>query len=166
MAGLVQYSRFYVEHGIRNIGQLMTLRKNEVTSFIYPLNTTLHFGVRDIGEIGLPQEDELFVNAGNRILTNYVGMYQHPLVIGKPIKLQRIMLKEIKKFLGKNKKFKFIDHSRSWIDMPAVPYIINYSSIDRTYRYKSQEGADFWRRTNFFATVIHGIVKELNTTVR
>ena len=97
MAGLVQYSRFYVEHGIRNIGQLMTLRKNEVTSFIYPLNTTLHFGVRDIGEIGLPQEDELFVNAGNRILTNYVGMYQHPLVIGKPIKLQRIMLKEIKK---------------------------------------------------------------------
>ena len=43
MAGLVQYSRFYVEHGIRNIGQLMTLRKNEVTSFIYPLNTTLHF---------------------------------------------------------------------------------------------------------------------------
>lgn len=166
MAGLVQYSRFYVEHGIRNIGQLMTLRKNEVTSFIYPLNTTLHFGVRDIGEIGLPQEDELFANAGNRILTNYVGMYQHPLVIGKPLKLQRIMLKEVKKFLGKNKKFKFIDHSRSWLDMPAVPYIINYSSIDRTYRYKSQEGADFWRRTNFFATVIHGIVKELNTTNR
>ena len=75
MAGLVQFNRFYIEHGIRNVGQMMTLRKNDITQFTYPLNTTLHFGVREIGEIGLPQEDELFTNAGTRILTNYISQY-------------------------------------------------------------------------------------------
>ena len=166
MAGLVQFNRFYIEHGIRNVGQMLTLRKNDITQFTYPLNTTLHFGVREIGEIGLPQEDELFTNAGTRILTNYISQYSRSANTGAPIKVQRLFIKEVKDFLKRNKRFKYIEHSRSWLDTPAVPFIINYSSIDRTYKYRQREGVEYWRRINFFSTIVDGVVEQLQKTQR
>lgn len=166
MAGLVQFTRFYTQHGIRNIGQLLTLRQNDITTFALPLNSALHFAVRDTGEIGLTEEDELLVNAGQRILTDYRFTYAHSDPIGAPLKLQRLPLKEIKKFLGKNKRFKFVNHSKAWIDVPAVPFIINYNSIDTTYRYRQRDGVDYWRRVNFYKTVIAGVNEELKRGLR
>ncbi len=165
-AGLVQFSRFYIDHGIRSAGQLLTLRKNEIAEFAFPINTTLHFAVREIGEIGLPQEDELFTNSGRRILTNFVFRYRHNDIVGGPIKLPREFNKELNKFLDRNKHFKFFQRSKSTIDVQTVPYIISYSSIDLTYKYNPVEGNDYWRRLNFFRTVIDGVNEQLATTTR
>ena len=52
-AGQVTMSSFDREHGIRNVGQLMTLRQNDMLDFTLPMNSTLHVGIRGIGEIGL-----------------------------------------------------------------------------------------------------------------
>ena len=164
--GLVQFNKFYLDHGIRTAGQLLTLRKNEITDFAFPINTTLHFGVREIGEIGLPQEDELFVNSGRRILTNFIYQYRHEDVLGGPIKLPRQFIKEVNKFLDRNKHFKFFERSKSILDVQTVPYIINYSSIDLTYKYRPVEGNNYWRRVNFFRTVVDGVVEQLATTTR
>lgn len=164
--GFVQFNKFYLEHGIRTAGQLLTLRKNDITDFAFPINTTLHFGVREIGEIGLPQEDELFVNSGKRILANFVYTYRHQDILGGPIKLPRQFIQEVNKFLNRNKHFKFFERSRSVIDVQTVPYVINYSSIDLTYKYRPVEGNNYWRRVNFFRTVIDGVVEQLANTTR
>lgn len=164
--GLVQFNKFYIDHGIRTAGQLMTLRKNEITEFAFPINTTLHFGVREIGEIGLPQEDELFVNSGRRILTNFIYTYQHPDVLGGPIKLPRQFIQEVNKFMNRNKHFKFFERNKATIEIATVPYVINYSSIDLTYKYRPVEGNNYWRRVNFFRTVVDGVVKQLQATTR
>jgi hypothetical protein len=153
-------------HGIRNVGQLFTLRKdNDVTGFSFPLNTTLHVGIRNIGEVGLPQEDELLINVPTRALTGYIGEYSGN-VLGAPIKPQRMFVKEIKDFLKRNKKYKWINQSKSWIDIPGVPYIVNYCSLDKSYKYRARDGVDYWRKVNFFNTVIDNVASELKTSNR
>ena len=106
MANAVNISNFYREHGIRNIGQLMTLRQNDMLAFRLPLNSTLHVGVRGIGEICLPEDDELLANAGNRILAQFRFKYSGT-TVGAPIVVHRQVLPEVKAFLKRNKNLKW-----------------------------------------------------------
>lgn len=165
MANAVNISNFYREHGIRNIGQLMTLRQNDMLAFRLPMNSTLHVGVRGIGEIGLPEDDELLANAGNRILAQFRFKYSGA-TVGAPTVVHRQVLPEVKAFLKRNKNLKWFEHSRSWLNTPTVPYIVNYCSLDTSYRYREREGVGLFRQVNFFNTIIDGIVNELTDTDR
>src|SRR5574344_2636246 len=128
-AGQVTMSSFDREHGIRNVGQLMTLRQNDMLDSKLPINSTLHVGIRGIGEIGLSEDDELLANAGDRILTQYRFKYSGA-TIGAPVAVHRAILPEVKAFLKRNKNFKWYENSKSWVTTPTIPYIINYCSID------------------------------------
>ena len=165
MVKAVNISTFYREHGIRNVGQLMTLRQNDILEFSLPMNSTLHVGVRGIGDIGISDDDELLANAGNRILANFKFKYTGA-TLGAPVVTHRQTLPEVKAFLKRNKNFKWFEYSRSWLNTPTVPYVINYCSIDSSYRYRERDGVGLFRQVNFFNTIIEGIIKELTTTER
>lgn len=164
-AGQVTMSSFDREHGIRNVGQLMTLRQNDMLDFTLPMNSTLHVGIRGIGEIGLSEDDELLANAGDRILTQYRFKYSGA-TLGAPVAVHRAILPEVKAFLKRNKNFKWYENSKSWVTTPTIPYIINYCSIDSSYRYRDRDGVGLFRQVNFFNTIVDGVVNELTGSDR
>lgn len=165
MSNAVNIGNFYREHGIRNVGQLLTLRQNDILEFRLPMNSTLHVGIRGIGEIGLPEEDELLVNAGNRILAQFRFKYSGN-TVGAPVVVHRQTLPEVKAFLKRNKNLKWFEHSKSWLQSPVVPYIVNYCSLDTSYRYRERDGVGLFRQVNFFNTIVDGIVNELTSSDR
>lgn len=164
-AGQMSMASFDRDHGIRNVSQLMTLRQNDILEFQLPMNSTLHVGIRGIGEIGLPEDDELLTNVGDRILTQYCFRYAGAR-IGSPTPVHRATDKEVKAFLKRNKNFKWFNQSSSWVGTPTIPYIVNYCSLDNSYRYKEREGISLFKQVNFFNTIIENVIKELSSTER
>lgn len=164
-ASIPQYNEFYKNFGIRTASQLINLRDNKLDGFVMPLYSTLHYTLRDNVAFGITEEDPLLVNMGDRIAFDAVGYYGDHL-IGNPVKKQRLLVKEIKAFVAKNRRFKFIESNKALEEIRVVPKVVSYSSIDESYRYKAGEGTYFQRRYNYFSTVIDGLVNELKTSAR
>lgn len=161
----IQFGRFYLDHGVRTSSQLITLRKNPIEEFNIPSNSTLHFTPRDTGTLGITDEDVLIANAGNRILVDVVGFYSGK-TIGKPIKLARLLPKESRAYVKDYKGFNYYPMAKNLLSLAMVPYVINYSSIDQSYRYQAGGGVFFQRRYNYFSTVAARVAQELKETKR
>lgn len=155
---------YYRAFGIRAVGQMVTLIPNDITKFELPFNTTLHAGIRGIGDLGLSIEDDLLLNLGRRILVDFVWKYEN--AVGEPITVSRPIQKEIKDFLKRNRGLTWVQHSRAWVKTETVPFIINYAGIEATYRYRERQGIELLRTVNFFNTVIDTVVHHLKTTQR
>lgn len=164
-ASIPQYNEFYKNFGIRTTSQLINLRQNKLEGFVMPLYSTLHYTLRDNAAFGITEEDPLLANMGDRIAFDAVGYYGNTL-LGNPIKKQRLLVKEIKAFVAKNKRFKFIESNKVLEEIRVVPKVISYSSIDESYRYRAGEGVYFQRRYNYFSTVIDGVINQLKTSAR
>lgn len=162
----VNFERFYLDHGIRTTSQLISLRNsNKNEGFEIPLNTTIHFTTRDTGGLGIDPSDNLIANAGNRIAADWIGFYEGD-TLGGPVKLQRLLTTEIKRFISKNKSFRYAKLESGLLAMPMIPYVISYSSIDSSYRYRSSLGMGLFRRYNYFNTVFVNVAKELSNSKR
>lgn len=164
-ASIPQYNEFYKNFGIRTTSQLLNLRNNKLEGFVMPLYSTLHYTLRDNAAFGITEEDPLLVNMGDRIAFDAVGFYGST-ILGTPIKKQRLLLKEIKAFVAKNKRFKFIESNKMLEEVRVVPKVLSYSSIDESYRYRAGEGTYFQRRYNYFSTVIDGVIEQLKNSAR
>lgn len=164
-ASLPQYNEFYRNHGIRSTSQLVNLRKNKLDGFVMPLYSTLHYTPRENSTFGITEDDPLLANMGDRIAFDAVGFYGNN-VIGKPIRKTRLFVKEIRKFVAKNTRFKYVMANRALEELRVVPKVISYSAIDDSYRYKTAPGIYFIRRYNYFSAVIDGLVEELNNSAR
>lgn len=162
----VYFERFYLDHGIRTTSQLISLRNsNKNEAFEIPLNTTVHFTARDTGGIGIDPSDNLIANAGERILSDWIGFYEGE-TLGGPVKLQRLLTTEVKRFISKNKRFRYSKLEPGLVGMPMIPYVISYSSIDVSYRYRAALGMGLFRRYNYFNTVCVNVAKQLKDTKR
>lgn len=161
----IQFGRFYLEHGVRTSSQLITLRKNPIEEFNIPMNSTLHFTQRDTGTIGITDEDVLLTNAGNRVLVDVVGLYSGK-VLGRPIKLPRLIAKEARAYVKDYKGFNYYPMAKNLLSLAMVPYVISYSSLDQSYRYQAGGGVFFQRRYNYFSTVSARVAEELKETKR
>lgn len=164
-AVLPQYSKFYLDHGIRSTAQLIQLRKNPLEGFVLPIYSTLHYTPRDTGTLGITPDDPLIVNMGNRIAFDVVAEYDGT-VIGAPIKRQRVLQNEIRSYIGKYRTMKYIVQNKALEETRAVPKVINYSSLDMSYKYRAGMAVFFQRRWNYFNTVISRLKKELETSAR
>lgn len=162
---LVQYKNFYQRHGIQVVSQLLTLKDNSLESFFIPINSTIHFAVRDTGDIGILEDDELLTNAGSRVLVDYVSTYQGT-TIGRPISLNKQTRKIITQTINRIKRFKYLPFNESLASNASIPKIINYGLIDECYKYAGTTGIDYIRRYNYFNTIISNVVKELTDTQR
>lgn len=159
------FDRYYLDHGIRTASQLIRIRKNNLNDFEIPLKTTIHFTPRDIGTLGITDEDPLLINAGQRIVSEVVTEYSGP-TIGNPVKLPRVTAPEIRSYIAANKRFKGIIGGRTLLATPSIPHIVSYSSIDETYRFRVIQGMDLFRRYNYFSTVVNKVIASYNETAR
>lgn len=161
----VHYEKFYVTTGIRNASQLISLRKNDIENFELPINSTLQYAMRDIDVMGISGEDPILANNGERILVDFIGNYIGP-VLGTPIKVQRLINKEIKPFLKNQKKLKWVNLNPGLKNNRLIPLVNNFNTLDLTYRYKAGPGVFFQRRHNFYTTVIEKLINDLKDTDR
>lgn len=161
----VHYDKFYITTGIRNASQLISLRKNELENFELPINSTLQYAIRDIDTMGISSEDPLLANNGERVLVDYIANYSGP-VLGSPIRVQRLINKEIKPFLKSQKKLKWINLNPGLKSNRLIPMVNNFNTLDLSYRYKAGPGIFFQRRHNFYTTVIDILNNDLKTTDR
>ena len=159
------FNQFYIEHGIRNASQLIRIRTNGLTDFEIPLKSTIHFTPRDIGSIGITDEDPILTNAGQRVVTEVVTEYQGP-TIGGPVKLPRVTAPEIRSYIAANKRFKGIIGGKTLLATPSIPHVVSYSSIDETYRFRVVQGMDLFRRFNYYSTIVNKVVSSFEETSR
>lgn len=164
-AMLPQYSKFYLDHGIRSTSQLISLRRNTLEGFVFPIYSTLHYTPRDIAGLGITPDDPLIANMGDRILIDVIGDYLGD-EIGAPIKKPRVLINEIRQYIKKHKQFKYVEQAKALEEIRAVPKVLNYSSLDVSYKYRTGMAVFFQRRYNYYNTVIAHVAKELSQSAR
>lgn len=156
----LQYNRFYIEHGIRTPTQLIKTKQNDLSSFTLPVNSVMHYTVRDEEVLGISDDDPLMANLGERVLADYVTQYTAD-VIGQPTKINRQFMAEIRSYVNHHKRFKWVMQSKSLVNNRMIPMVVNYSSIDRSYRYRQGPGVFFQRRWNYYNTVFTEVANRL-----
>lgn len=157
-ASMSNFTQFYKEHGIRTASQLVSLRKNEISGFVFPLGSVLHYTPRGTGTMGIMPDDPLLEHMGDRVLIDGVGEYEGQ-TIGTPIRIPRQFIKEMKGYVNKHKRFVYLPQAKALEHLKAIGQVVNYSSIDRSYRYAPRVGVSYQRMHNYFVTVISHIAK-------
>lgn len=158
-------TRFFIEHGTRNVNQMVQLRKNDLDTFEIPLASTIHFTTRNTSDIGIEPDDPILQHAGKRILLDFVADYQGE-VRGPAVRRSRIIEREARSYVSKSKSFLYYKLAKGMVSVQMVPFIINYSGLDLSYRYRQGVGTEFFRMFNYFNTVFENVKKQLAETDR
>lgn len=149
---LLSYELFVRRFGLRKPTQLMNPIINKEETFKLPKCSIYHF-VGD-GKVNGPSQDDPIFPDNKRVIPIY-HVTELESFLGKPRLLPGQPQQWIREFQIKNRRFRKVSSVSMATRDPLVPFVVNYSLIDRRYRYIQDMYADYNRWFNLEATILH-----------
>lgn len=146
------YLTFYRRYGIRTLMNLMQPTLHELKYLDLPLNSVYHYANYDSGESGPASDDYLFRHIRKPILVEHVTELKDEFGTARRQAVNvQALIRDYHNFNRRTRQLK------SWSGIsrdPTTLAVVNYSLLNKGYRYVKSVFTDHQRWYNLFATYV------------